>query len=543
MRATRLLDFAERYATIAMAAFAALGAAYVAVRYANQPLLDMYFFRQTQTALTSFWFVKEGFKLDYITPVAGAPWAIPFEFPIYQALVALIVKITGAPMDAVGRLLSFAFLLACLHPARQIAQRLDFAPRTVSIFAALVLSSPLYLYWGRTFMIETAAVYFAFAALPYFIDILKHGLKTRAVLLFAAFMALGMLQKITTALPVIGFAGALWAVHLFKAGGWTTLIQPRVICGGAIAFLAPLAIGAAWAVHADQVKTLNAFGQYLTSDALSAWNWGTTAQRFSPQLYLDVIARRMLVHNAGSFIGVAILIVGLLPAAPLNARRAVLAGLTLAFAPLFVFTNLHLQHEYYQTSCTIFLIGALAVSAGEALPKITARRGAVPAAAALVMISNLVWFKDNNYYYARAEYPEAKNQFMAVGMALRRNVPEDRAFVAFGNDWNSSFAYIAQRKSFTAPAWFPQYEQVWAQPQTYLGDTPLAALAACPENAETLDGDAKTAEHVQAFLESHPGWCATDVMQCRILTPGPFTPSPVLASHTICPKNGETADE
>src|SRR6516164_5284174 len=55
----------------------------------NRSLLGLHMWRQTQTAMTSYWFVHEGFRMDYQTPVFGPPWSIPFEFPFYQALVAL----------------------------------------------------------------------------------------------------------------------------------------------------------------------------------------------------------------------------------------------------------------------------------------------------------------------------------------------------------------------------------------------------------------------------------------------------------------------
>jgi hypothetical protein len=54
--------------------------AIIAFTYANQAPLDWYAFRQTQTALTAYWFMQEGFKLAYETPVGGRPWSIPFEF-------------------------------------------------------------------------------------------------------------------------------------------------------------------------------------------------------------------------------------------------------------------------------------------------------------------------------------------------------------------------------------------------------------------------------------------------------------------------------
>ena len=49
----------------------------VFVSTASQPILEWFGFRQAQTALTAYWFIREGFALAYQTPVLGYPWAIP----------------------------------------------------------------------------------------------------------------------------------------------------------------------------------------------------------------------------------------------------------------------------------------------------------------------------------------------------------------------------------------------------------------------------------------------------------------------------------
>src|ERR1700730_19303248 len=54
----------------------------------DKPLLDLHYFRQTQTALSAYWILKGGPWLAYETPVLGFPWAVPFEFPVYQLLAA-----------------------------------------------------------------------------------------------------------------------------------------------------------------------------------------------------------------------------------------------------------------------------------------------------------------------------------------------------------------------------------------------------------------------------------------------------------------------
>jgi hypothetical protein len=69
---------------ISLAVFTAAFALAIAISHREQPILEFHGFRQTQTAITSYWMMQEGWQLDYQTPVAGYPWAIPFEFPLIQ---------------------------------------------------------------------------------------------------------------------------------------------------------------------------------------------------------------------------------------------------------------------------------------------------------------------------------------------------------------------------------------------------------------------------------------------------------------------------
>ena len=80
----------------------------------SMPPVDASGFRQTQTALSIDWLLRGGPWLDYVTPVLGAPWSIPFEFPFYQWLAALLSSITGMSADNSGRLVSTVFHVGCI---------------------------------------------------------------------------------------------------------------------------------------------------------------------------------------------------------------------------------------------------------------------------------------------------------------------------------------------------------------------------------------------------------------------------------------------
>src|SRR5207247_957809 len=122
--------------------------------------IDDYFgFRQTQTALTAYWLAQGGPWLAYETPVLGYPWTVPLEFPVYQLLTA-VLTLVGIPIDVGGRLVSFAFFVGALGPLWLLLRTLDFPRSTRLIVSILFLASPLYIFYARTLMIESTAVFF-----------------------------------------------------------------------------------------------------------------------------------------------------------------------------------------------------------------------------------------------------------------------------------------------------------------------------------------------------------------------------------------------
>lgn len=127
----------------------------------NTPVIGMHAFRQTQTAITSYWLLKGSPWLAYETPVLGAPWSIPFECPLYQLLVAALVRLSGIPLDPAGRLVSFVFVLLMIHPVRKLTLAYGGTDTEVLVFTILLLGSPVYLYWGTSFLIETSALFFS----------------------------------------------------------------------------------------------------------------------------------------------------------------------------------------------------------------------------------------------------------------------------------------------------------------------------------------------------------------------------------------------
>lgn len=485
-------------------------ALFVAVFYAWQLPLEQYSFRQTQTALSAFWLARDGFSFAYETPVVGAPWSIPFEFPLYQYLVAVIANATGVELVAVGRLLSFAFLLGCLWPINSICKMTGVSRTGFYVFVALLFSSPIYLFWGRTFMMETAAVFFAVMAIKYFL-VFVQGAQLKAAFFFIVFIGLSVLQKATTGLPVLA---VLAFVYLFceiaKAPKFYNVITLKNVGWALVLFGVPLLVGAAWTHYTDIVKSNNPFGTQITSSALTAWNWGSLSQRFDYSFYRIVFWDRIFSQNLAGLFGLSIILAGLIFAVNKLIRRVIFVSIVLAIAPLLIFSNLHLIHLYYQSANVIFFIFALAVALTDGL--LGARSKPLLGAVLCGLLgSNYLMFW-HGYYQDITRVYDANNLDVAVAAALKKGVPEKDAFMAYGLDWSSTLSFLAERKSFTVPDWFKEYSHVIETPEKYLGGKSLGAVVLC-------QGSGGPTPRKLIELSNLRGWQAGKVVGCYITMP------------------------
>ncbi len=484
-------------------------AAWVAVRFMGQPLLEAHEFRQTQTALTAYWLLKDGLRLAYETPVAGAPWSIPFEFPLYQWLAAKMAGVSMLPLDSCGRLLSFVFLIACLCPARAIVRRLCLGGDVFGVFACLLLSSPLYLFWGRCFLIETAALFFSLAFVPLALRLQQRPDDSQAACFAGLLISLGLLQKVTTGLPILAVLVGCWLVthhrRLFREGPGL-----REMACLLLAYAVPLVICFAWTRFTDHVKQHNPLGAMNTSSETIPWVFGTVHQRISPETWRTLLWERLLAGNAGGVAGMVFLCGTLGFSRDRTVVRVVAAAMVLTILPLLVFTPLHLLHDYYQTACGLFLIGGLAVAICYWVSYLAPSRALLLAVTALFVAGNVYRFHMTRWRTLHATFPASENTTTAIAGILRTRTPLDSGFVAFGYDWSSTLSYYSERKSFTVPWFFKDYKRVWEKPESYLGGKTLGAIVVCPASgAPFLD--------VEERVRKDPSLTLLNVRGCAVL--------------------------
>lgn len=441
----------------------------------SNPTLDSFAFRQSQTALSAYWILQGGPWLIYETPVLGSPWAIPFEFPTYQLLVALVTH-TGIPMEVSGRLISYFFYVGTLVPAYYFWRQLDNKIEGFLVFSILYLACPLYLFWGRSVMIETAAVFFSMCWLALLVS-LVHKPNAWKLLVCVAFGLLGALTKSTTFM-VFASAGALFAglyfLQIMRSQGLKSIGYAVAIT--AVAGVVPVATGYFWALFSDVVKGQNQFAAALTAKNLHYWYFGTLAQRLSSTFWIDVVWKRMLtdIFGYGAVFAVAAFGVNII-----HRKSLVTAGLAVVIflSSLLTFTNLHFVHSYYQVANAICLIFAVAVSISCI---ITLNRPVLATALVGLILTGQVAYT-LAFYLPMVRSDPVGEEYYSVGLVTREQTKPGDAIIVIGTDWSSEIPYYAQRKGLAVRAVMPDAELVASiqNPRSILGDTPLGAIVDC----------------------------------------------------------------
>lgn len=433
----------------------------------DNPVIEQFAFRQTQTAISTYWMVKDGLGFLYQTPVLGAPWEVPFEFPTYQLIVAALVKVSGLPIDAMGRGVSQFFFVLTAIPLYHLLRQHAISRESAMIVVCLFLTSPLYVFWGRSFMIESTALFFAIswlALLARYLAAPSHGVLVLALLAGC----LGILTKATTfAVPgLLGAAMIIWQVRANRRASAYGLL----VC--ALVFL----VGVAWVLYSDAVKSAHPLAVNLTSTSLAGWNHGPLDLRMSAQFWVDLVVARMPTDAFG-VVGLLALAFVLATAFQPRYRVPALVALLAGLLPLLIYTNLHVVHSYYQFASSVFVIVAVGLGVG-AIREMLNRSWGLAAFAGL-LFSQVFGFATTYANLLKADL--STGLAFNVAQTMGQLTKEDEAILVFGTDWSSIVPYYAGRKGVAMPYWASaaQVRSVLADPARTFGGRRLGAVVSC----------------------------------------------------------------
>ena len=414
----------------------------------GEQLVGDHGFRQTQTAITVWHFTEDGIHpFEYQTPVFGPPWRVPMEFPTFQMTAALAVAGLGLEIDQACRLSAlFFFYLAALLLyvlCRLLVPDGLFAELTVVFFCWM----PFNIYWSVQCMIDFAAVALALGYAVAFVRWMQDP--GRLAWFFAALVAgiLAYVTKVTTMVafvPLIGVSilGAIVG-GVRSAGSVTDFVRrrSRFLLGIAVLVVTPILYEHTWMIYSDQVKDGSPFTAFLTSGKLVSWNFGSLAQRLDPVNWKIILYR--LGFGLPPFFLSVLSVLGFVGLVRQDSRGRLvfLAAAAGVVAPIVVFFNLYLVHNYYLMAVTVPVAMVVGFGGNYVLVRLL---GKYPAAVLLVV--GLVAFVSAQEIFPPPDQQTIRDYRLAMHL---RDVtdPEDRIVVA-GRDWNPFILYHARRRGF-----------------------------------------------------------------------------------------------
>ncbi|WP_434997442.1 glycosyltransferase family 39 protein [Vibrio scophthalmi] len=402
----------------------------------NYPIIDMFGFRQAQTAITSYWLVEEGYKIDYITPILGPPWSIPFEFPVYQYIVSCLHEISGLGLDQSGRVINILFFYTSASMTFFLLRALRFSTIQALVPVLLFLGSPFYLFWSRSFMIESTALAFGLGSILFLIKSIKEE-KVSYLCLATVLGCLSSLTKITTFGICLAFMSLVFLTLLYdKYKGRNGISYFKLFLFALIATILPIVIAVSWNYHADFLKSQNSLATFIMSGNLSSWNFGTIEKKLALKTWLAVLSRGELIVGSIGFVAIGFI--------SLLSKKAFLLSVAALVSFLIgpaVFTNLYVVHEYYFYANGLFLL--LFISGGViALLKC---RHFIASGAVMILILFTMQYK---YYdtYPKWIKHSPHSSYVKTGLAINKLTKESDVVIIYGSDWDSSIPYYSKRK-------------------------------------------------------------------------------------------------
>jgi hypothetical protein len=418
---------------------------------------------------------------SYYTPVIGAPWSVPFEFPTYQIIVSLISTALELPLVQTGRILSFIFLCLVFFPLRMIVTSLDLDKRVTLIASMLTLTSSIYLYWSRAFLIETLALLLTIAYIAFMCKYFKVN-SHLAWFLSIVFGILAGITKSTTAT-----SGFIVALILLFISAFQYLKHKKLslfnLAFTSLFVIIPVFFSLIWVRFTDQTKSLNLNGQSLTSDALSRWNFGTLSQRVSSSFWYDLILQRTILGSLGAGLGFVLLIYYFLSfQGKPKTKDFYVTGIAIVlfFSSLVLYSNLHIVHWYYQAGCQIYLFFALAIVLTK---KFHYRRRDLDDFNSifliLTLVLNLSVFLVLFEKTAHVNFTSSNSLIIKVADHIKIKTRPDENILVYGLDWSSELAFASQRKSATLTPWMKGYEESYRTPSSAFGGVNPGAIVDC----------------------------------------------------------------
>jgi Dolichyl-phosphate-mannose-protein mannosyltransferase len=378
------------------------------------PILEGNLWRQTQTAFTATIFAEEGIDLLHPqVPVLGPPFVMTLEFPLYQAVAALLMDL-GISTEVALRGLSLACFAATAAVLWLLLAR-HVNARTALIGLLIFCFSPLAILWSRTSTIEYPAL---LGSLLFMLGALEwHAGRGRRWFVVATVAgSLAALIKVTTAV--------FWVAPALLTRRRTALLLCAV----------PAVLAVAWSVYAEAERAGLPVQAGLAGSPLVEWVIG--GDRLDPLTWARLFVVLELLTSA-LLLPLAILVID-------RSERLIWAWFAVAtVGPLLLFTNLYFENDYYAVAVSP-AVAALIAGGIDALMRRFGRRSVIVAGG--VVVTAAIALSTMSGYWMQAYRPTDPGGVLERAAILRATTAPDELVELGCASWNPAIMFYADRR-------------------------------------------------------------------------------------------------
>jgi len=310
--------------------------------FLSNPILEPHPWRQTQTALTIVHLYKGTINwLNYQSPFDGKLWKFVFEFPLYQWIVALVMKL-GLSLEVASRLVTLDFFLAGWVVFGVILYRVW--GKQVALWGGLFyFISPFNVIYSRVCLVDFTAVFLVLLTFLGTIEFLRDRQKTSWRWLLTTLVAgsLAAVIKVNIWYIPAGFLGSysLWNFFRNRERRWSYFYVGFV-------FAIQLLSAMLWIYYTHRFTDsthIHAHNQWLFGplvDRLNLWQWKKILDWILRGVFHDwmVVPALFMLLWVWTRPYLKLLLVGL------------------ALIPIAVMFNVHTYHDYYLISVMPYLM-------------------------------------------------------------------------------------------------------------------------------------------------------------------------------------------
>ena len=401
-------------------------------------------FRQAQTAITSYYIDQQNnFSLLYETPVVGKPWvSILMEVPVYEWGVVRLSRATRLPHYMAARTISAACFYLMLPAIYLLLGRYQLARPKRLLVLAVVMTSPVYIFYSRAFLMESIELMCCAWFLSGFVQMMDQRRWYWFILASVAGTGAALIKGSTLAvwlLPAAGYGAWMLGRDLRARTRWGAPLE--TVFWGLAGVVVPLGMLRLWIDLTDPIKAFHSSAWIFTSKNLSQGNWGLgdIAARFSGQTWRFLLdGWRQAILPPWLIIGILLAGLAFLP----RVRWPVLALAGVFFLAQLLFPFAYAYQDYYFYACAVLLLAAFGfLQIG--LLESRAPRWCCWLAVALLLGAQL------NIYW-RGYYPlqmVRSDGGFAYTEVLRDFTPKESVIIVAGDDWSAIIPLYAQRKA------------------------------------------------------------------------------------------------